>query len=90
MKLCEKRTLALYFLLRKRFGSSKFNIGDAWDVSKSYFTKKVFVHLFKRLKRLGLVIQITETEYELVDLCEVLERSITEYLTQRSRSSSSS
>ncbi|ALU12399.1 hypothetical protein EYM_03330 [Ignicoccus islandicus DSM 13165] len=89
MKLCDKRVLALYFLLRSKFNEDVFNIGEAWEVSRNYFTKKVFMNLFKRLKKLNLIVQLSPMEYKIQDLCSILEESSFRYLSQRSKSSSS-
>ncbi len=90
MKLCEKRSIALYFLLRERFQDKEFDLGEAWDVAKGYFTKKVFLNVFKRLVKLGLATRISTGRYRLEDVCKLLEDVSREYLDQRSRSASSS
>ncbi|MEM0363507.1 MAG: hypothetical protein QXH75_06880 [Sulfolobaceae archaeon] len=65
MRWLKKREVIIYFLLFKKFGYNKFNIGEAYDVLKPYFSKKVTNHSINYMSKIGLISKLNEVEYRL-------------------------
>jgi len=72
-------------LLYRRFGHDSFNIGEALEALKPYFSNKLGISLLKRLSKMGLAEKVGTMEYKLVDLMEWLELKSAEYLEGRLR-----
>ncbi|WP_345725206.1 hypothetical protein [Saccharolobus caldissimus] len=65
MRWLKKREVIIYFLLFKKFNYNKFNIGEAFDVLKPYFSKKVSYHSISYMSKIGLITKLNELEYRL-------------------------
>ncbi|TRM97639.1 hypothetical protein DJ527_11790 [Sulfolobus sp. F1] len=65
MRWLKKREVIIYFLLFKKFKYDKFNLGEALDVLKPYFSKKVSYNSISYMSKIGLITKLGSLEYKL-------------------------
>jgi len=80
----DKRDVAAYYLLRRKFGiATIFNIGEAIDTLTEYYPRRAAYSIFRRLVRLGVIKRVGFQEYQLMDLCQWLFERSESYLKAR-------
>ncbi len=84
MRWLKKREVVVYYLLYRKFRFDKFNVGEALDTLKPYFSKKVSLSVIKYLSKKGLVNSLGNSEYSLVPFEEFLYLTSYEYIKRRS------
>ncbi|GGT95623.1 hypothetical protein GCM10007116_11530 [Sulfodiicoccus acidiphilus] len=70
--MLNKRELAIYLELRRKFGYLPFNIGDALSHMRPYFSPKVVLSVLRYLIKSGLVSEIDNFTFKLNDLEDYL------------------
>ncbi|MCI2414887.1 MAG: hypothetical protein MPF33_06550 [Candidatus Aramenus sp.] len=84
MRWLKKREVVVYYLLYRKFRFDKFNVGEALDTLKPYFSKKVSMSVIKYLSKKGLINSLGNSKYSLVPFEEFLYLTSYEYIKRRS------
>jgi hypothetical protein len=85
MRWPKKREIIIYFLLYKKFGTNKFNIGEAFDLLKPYFSKKIVLSSLRYMNKVGLITKLSEYDYRVSKFEEYISLIIYEYLELRKK-----
>ncbi|MEM0374285.1 MAG: hypothetical protein QXL33_05575 [Sulfolobaceae archaeon] len=85
MRWIKKREIVIYFLLYKKFKYETFNLGEAFEVLKPYFSKKVIISTLKYFNKIGLASRLSEFNYRLYPFEEFLFMFTYDYLQLRNR-----
>ena len=83
MRWLKKREFLAYYLLFRTFNRKKVNIGELISILGLFFSRKTTFNIIKRLRKLGLLKQINELEYEITDLQVFLDTISAHYFLQR-------
>jgi len=85
MRWIKKREVVIYFLLYKKFKDEVFNIGEAFDVLKPYFSKKVIINTLRYFSKIGLASKVSEFNYRLNSFEEFLFLFTYDYIQLRNK-----
>jgi len=83
MRWLKKREIVIYFLLYRKFGYNVFNLGEALDVLKPFFSKKVSLSAIKYMQKIGLINKVDFLEYRLSNFNEYIYLMSIDYLKRR-------
>ncbi|MFP3217372.1 MAG: hypothetical protein RXQ99_02065 [Acidianus sp.] len=83
MRWLKKREIVIYFLLYRKFGYNVFNLGEALDVLKPFFSKKVSLSAIKYMQKIGLINKVDFLEYRLSNFDEYIYLMSIDYLKRR-------
>jgi hypothetical protein len=83
MRWLKKREIVIYFLLYRKFGYNVFNLGEALDVLKPFFSKKVSLSAIKYMQKIGLINKVDLLEYRLSNFDEYIYLMSIDYLKRR-------
>jgi hypothetical protein len=83
----DKRDLLAYYLLCSFLDKRVWNIGEAIDVlvNRMYLSRRVAYSVFRRLRRLGLLIHRGDLVYECFDFNKYFEELLKNYVCGRRR-----
>lgn len=78
----KKRELIAYYLLCVRKKTNVWNTGDLIDVlvNELLFNRKTAYSVFRRLKRIGLLVRIGEYTYKCIDFNEYFDELLKSYV----------
>jgi hypothetical protein len=83
MRWLKKREIVIYFLLYRKFGYNVFNLGEALDVLRPFFSKKVSLSAIKYMQKIGLINKVDFLEYRLSNFDEYIYLMSIDYLKRR-------
>ncbi|AEE94293.1 conserved hypothetical protein [Acidianus hospitalis W1] len=70
-------------MLYRKFGYNVFNLGEALDVLKPFFSKKVSLSAIKYMQKIGLINKVDFLEYRLSNFDEYIYLMSIDYLKRR-------
>lgn len=81
--MIRKRELASYILLWRTFNGKKFNINHAINVLELFMSRKVAFHVFRNLRKFGMVKKVNELNFIVEDPKVWFWNYVKEYLASR-------
>ncbi|BDC19932.1 hypothetical protein HS5_28220 [Acidianus sp. HS-5] len=83
MRWLKKREVIIYFLLYRKFGYNNFNLSEALDILKPFFSKKVSLSAIRYMQKIGLINNINFLEYRLSNFDDYVYLMSIDYLKRR-------